>query len=129
MKIKYLAVVFIVVLSACAGLTSDYRAQSSVMFPLSSKEEVWRACLDVLLERGCTLSETDIDVGLIQAYAIYPDPFAGYDMRFTWTVQVMEGIEGVNLSIHFDRELGYVGGGASDHVEGFLKRVRAKLEE
>lgn len=127
MKIKCLLVCLVFAIS-CAGLTSDYRARDMVMFPDSTKEEVWKACMDVLLDKGCLMPAVDSDIGFIQAYRIYYDSLSGLDMRYTWTVQIMEGVGGVNLSIHFDRELGWIGGGASGHVAQFIKDVRKRLE-
>ena len=127
MKIK-LMVFCLMFLVGCAGITlnKDYRARNVVMFPEHSKEEVWQACIDSLVDRyHCTVTLSDMDAGLIQARQVSPGLVDA--VVFKWTIQVLKSGDGVNLNVHLERSVEYSGAGASDNVTVFIYSVRERL--
>lgn len=127
-KVLVFCLMFLV---SCAGLShltlnKDYKARDVVMFSDYSKEEVYGACIDCLVDRyHCTIILSDMDAGLIQARQVMPGLVAA--VVFKWTVQVLKSGEGVDLNVHLDRSVEYMWGGASGNVRSFIRTVKEHL--
>lgn len=134
-KVKVLLVALLL-LWGCAGLkglkhftlNKDYRARDVVMFPEHSKEKVWQACIDSLVDKyHCRITLSDVGAGLIQARQVTPGLVDA--VVYSWTIQVLESGDGVNLRVHLERSVEYSGAGASDNVTVFIYSVRERLKE
>jgi len=133
MRTKILVICLLLFVS-CSGYRGDYQAREKyyrmrkiVVFPEYSKEEVWQASIDSLVDRwDCTITVSDMNAGLIQAHEI-TGVITGFVLK--WTIQVLESKEGVNLNVHLERDMMFLSRGASQNVEDFIKAVRERLED
>ncbi|MBA7493264.1 hypothetical protein ES702_03821 [subsurface metagenome] len=116
----------------CAGFLYNLQGSETIMFPDCSKEEVMQACFNHFLKLHNKVTWYDEKTGIIQAERVTEAGGlrlgAGFDMNQNWSIQILEGKDGVSLSVHLHKQPDAYGG-ASKWVNDFIIAVRRQLKK